>query len=1244
MPARRSKSASSLPVMGARNAKRRSSGRAAGRPSSREQTQQRTSAKPSPARSSPAASAPRRARSKPRRSRGGDDADVPQLSARAVTLFNKVMTGRGLQSTVQGWIAHFGQEPEVATCDLLAVFSQACGAKGAITNAMLEQPNLAVDVLIRTVDGDQSYLIGGRTAKDAKSRLSKFMHALIDNGRDALWLNEESCQLGNALVDATHKLSQDMEAQDLVIQELGAPQVNGKPLKKAQRRRLDEATARLQEFDSLFTRAEKWLDEIFMGVIVHRYRDVCHDIRRDTLTALGYWIINSWEKFLDDTFLKYIGWSLSDKHHEVRLCVLHTLEALYGNQDTREQLGSFTQRFKDNILFMVWDANTDVAVQAFAVLHHLCNMQALSPEQIQLLFAGLQSDQAPVASAAAKLAKEVLLDAQLPLHFELHKIEDEAHQRRLSMKTLVRLITSTDMIDNMVRAGWDHISLFQNTGVLFSRPGLAPGKPDQIKRLILVPACEQDFDCYFELLEQDNVTGEEALDESAEAADTSLTAEEEANFLHMFAAAMKVSRESKSTSRSEWSAVSKKFVRKAGDLLEKHAHDDANTAAIIKALSEVDPKAYSGAAAKELDRLFPLVAKALLGANDIAAIRAVVNFLGDLAESKMAVAAKAETCMQSILEDLQMKLDQYEASGLVTFDPKTDDETDGIVGLRLTLKRLASCATRFPVVPEALHQLLNSMVERAIDLTLDSEASADGTHRVTRLESLEHLCVLQSRLLAICLATLDTKDAAAKASFLQNVARLEALVKKALSSLFANTAVAACIGYCELCIVSAQLAHDAEDDEASESDSDESEKSDAKADADAAAAPSQELVLFCSEGFATSVAEFVRDMVAFTPASDADPADVVEYEGLLDSLLSIFTALATLHLLPESVWVPLVPHYSTNAKVKHVFKAYLKQLRQQDSSTSSVSAARVILNGLTTWALTADEKDQHMVLEVTRSLAMTFSQRTDAHRRQLHWLFQSLCKVACTQLAEGSRSANTIFIFALAREVASRMGTADREYAAKSFDSIEVEQPMEPKEHSQEWQPYFALVDLLSGASKGAKTPASARRATRRIQPDEDIEDDGEPSPAAAPTSARRAGRRANRGRRSEPISDDEVGEGDEADEDEADGWISTVPKRAKTSRQASRASTRTRGAGRGRAALVDAISDDSDDDDGADQTGAAAHADDSDEIEDEPSQPPKRSKRVTRAPVLHLDSLDDVEEVAPITRASDESDLEEVL
>uniref|UniRef100_G3RUX0 Cohesin subunit SA n=1 Tax=Gorilla gorilla gorilla TaxID=9595 RepID=G3RUX0_GORGO len=113
---------------------------------------------------------------------------------------------------------------------------------------------------------------------------------------------------------------------------------------------------------------EGMMNALFRGVFVHRYRDVLPEIRAICIEEIGCWMQSYSTSFLTDSYLKYIGWTLHDKHREVRVKCVKALKGLYGNRDLTARLELFTSRFKDRMVSMVMDREYDVAVEAVRLL------------------------------------------------------------------------------------------------------------------------------------------------------------------------------------------------------------------------------------------------------------------------------------------------------------------------------------------------------------------------------------------------------------------------------------------------------------------------------------------------------------------------------------------------------------------------------------------------------------------------------------------------------------------------------------------------------------------------------------------------------------------------------------------------------------------------------------------------------------------------------------------------------------
>lgn len=94
------------------------------------------------------------------------------------------------------------------------------------------------------------------------------------------------------------------------------------------------------------------------------FSDIVSDIRCICIIELGNWMSAYPALFLEDSYLKYIGWSLFDKHSEVRMKCVSVLLPLYERQDLVRRMELFTSKFKDRLVSMVTDKEIDVAVKA----------------------------------------------------------------------------------------------------------------------------------------------------------------------------------------------------------------------------------------------------------------------------------------------------------------------------------------------------------------------------------------------------------------------------------------------------------------------------------------------------------------------------------------------------------------------------------------------------------------------------------------------------------------------------------------------------------------------------------------------------------------------------------------------------------------------------------------------------------------------------------------------------------------
>lgn len=202
---------------------------------------------------------------------------------------------------------------------------------------------------------------------------------------------------------------------------------------------LERMQKKITELQEKRAEIESMMDIIFKGVFLKRYRDVLPEIRSICMEELGLWMKIYSSAFLNDSYLKYMGWMMNDKVPDVRLKCVLSLQSLYGDPLLLPKLDLFTSRFKDRMISMTLDKDNEVAVQTMKLLVLISKTSddVLSPEDYKQLLQFVYSSQRPLAASAGELLFSRLLNAAAPASDDTQDEmnEDEAHKQQ----TLVRL-------------------------------------------------------------------------------------------------------------------------------------------------------------------------------------------------------------------------------------------------------------------------------------------------------------------------------------------------------------------------------------------------------------------------------------------------------------------------------------------------------------------------------------------------------------------------------------------------------------------------------------------------------------------------------------------------------------------------------------------------------------------------------------------------------------------------------------
>ena len=77
--------------------------------------------------------------------------------------------------------------------------------------------------------------------------------------------------------------------------------------------KLQKLDHKLNQLEGQLKDLQEVMNTIFSSVFVHRYRDNRPEIRALCIAELGVWMRDYGVVYLNDHYLKYIGWTLYDK-------------------------------------------------------------------------------------------------------------------------------------------------------------------------------------------------------------------------------------------------------------------------------------------------------------------------------------------------------------------------------------------------------------------------------------------------------------------------------------------------------------------------------------------------------------------------------------------------------------------------------------------------------------------------------------------------------------------------------------------------------------------------------------------------------------------------------------------------------------------------------------------------------------------------------------------------------------------
>ncbi|KAI9014837.1 hypothetical protein BC832DRAFT_546605 [Gaertneriomyces semiglobifer] len=350
-----------------------------------------------------------------------------------------------IEPQIADWVTSYSENPNLAMVDLINFLITSSGCPGKITPENVEDQDGITDVLkelqgMFDIGTNMDYPIiaksrGRGATRGFRKGFTEFWVKLMDrlrytvlfadNGSErespldtlVVWLVAMSSSVFRpfrhtataaalALLSCLCDIGQATSAEWSTANRQRDAEL--KKLTGRKTAKVNSLETRVEELHRRKMQAEAYMNDLFDSVFVHRYRDSDGTIRMECIRELGMWIYTFPDMYLDPSYLRYLGWMLSDKVPAVRCEALKALKKLYENDAMVSGLRAFTERFRVRIMEMAMrEKESSVRIEAVAVVARVAMVGLLEDEEREEILGLICDEDAKVRAAVAELVAEV---------------------------------------------------------------------------------------------------------------------------------------------------------------------------------------------------------------------------------------------------------------------------------------------------------------------------------------------------------------------------------------------------------------------------------------------------------------------------------------------------------------------------------------------------------------------------------------------------------------------------------------------------------------------------------------------------------------------------------------------------------------------------------------------------------------------------------------------------------------------
>ncbi|GAB2283024.1 peptidyl-prolyl cis-trans isomerase precursor [Dionaea muscipula] len=340
---------------------------------------------------------------------------------------------KAITQAVKYWVEHYEKDPKGAIADLLATFFEACGVKYNMRGDLLDEADVD-DIVLKLVNCAKNGQVEDyqsskrKDFNNFKDNLVYFWDNLVSECQNGQLFDEvlfEKCMDYVIAISCTpprlYRQVASLVGLQLVTSFIMVAKVLGGQRETTQRQlnaeikrrvdgpRVESLGKRLSSTHEKITKIEAMMRKIFLGLFVHRYRDIDPNIRMSCIQSLGVWILSYPSLFLQDLYLKYLGWTLNDKNAAVRKACVIALQNLYELDDNVPSLALFTERFSTRMIELADDVDISVAVSAVGLVKQLLKHKLLIDDDLGPLYDLLVDEPPEIRRAIGELVYDHLI-------------------------------------------------------------------------------------------------------------------------------------------------------------------------------------------------------------------------------------------------------------------------------------------------------------------------------------------------------------------------------------------------------------------------------------------------------------------------------------------------------------------------------------------------------------------------------------------------------------------------------------------------------------------------------------------------------------------------------------------------------------------------------------------------------------------------------------------------------------------